>query len=72
MINEDKQGPEEVLRHNEAMRRTQEREKYLQCQEEAWRKDEQIRKLQEEAEEQKKKSEMDACTNKEQQVHEYQ
>ena len=68
MMNENKQGLEDVLRHNDAMRRTQEREEDLQCQEEAWRKDKQLRKAQEEVEERKKKSEMDACINREQQV----
>ena len=40
MINEDKQGLEDVLRHNDSIRRTQEIEEDLQCQEEAWREDE--------------------------------
>ena len=44
MINEGKEGLEYVLRHNDAMRRTQEREEDLQRQEEAWRKDKRIRK----------------------------
>ena len=51
MINKAKQRLEDVLSHNDAMRRTQKREKYLQRQEEAWREDERIRKVQEEAEE---------------------
>ena len=50
MINEDKKGLEDVLRHNDAIQRTQEREEVLQHQEEARRKDEIIRKAQEEAE----------------------
>ena len=50
MINEAKEGLEDVLRDNYAMQRNQEREEYLQRQEEAWRKDERIRKAQEEAE----------------------
>ena len=49
MINEAKEGLEDVLRHNDAMRRTHEIEEDLQRQEEAWREDEQIRKAQEEA-----------------------
>ena len=72
MINEAKQVLEEVLRHNDAIRRTQEIEGYLQRQEEAWREDERIRKAQEEAEERKKQAKMDACMNKKQQVPEYQ
>ena len=40
MINEDKQGLEDVLRHNDSMRRTQEIEEDIQRQEEAWREDE--------------------------------
>ena len=39
MINEANQGLEKILRHNYAMRRTQEREEYLQRQEEDWRED---------------------------------
>ena len=50
MIKEAKQGLEDVLRHNDSTRRTQEREEYLQRQEEAWRKDKRIRKAQEESE----------------------
>ena len=72
MINEDKQGLEDVLRHNNAMRRTQEKEEDLQCQEESWREDHRIRKSKEEAEERQKQSEMDACMNKNKQVPEYQ
>ena len=53
MINEAKQVLEDVLCHNDAMRRTQEREEYPQRQEEAWREDGRIRKAQEEAEERK-------------------
>ena len=34
MIHEAKQVLEGILRHNDAMKRTQEREEYLQCQEE--------------------------------------
>ena len=48
MINEAKQGLEDILHHNDAIKRTQEREEYDQHQEEAWRKDERIRKAQEE------------------------
>ena len=47
MIIKANQGFGDVLRHNDAMRRTQEREEYIQRQEEAWRKDKQIRKVQE-------------------------
>ena len=68
MINEAKKGFEDVLRHNYAMGRTQEGKEDLQRQEEAWREDERIRKAQEEAEEQKKQAEMDACMNIKQQV----
>ena len=39
MINEAKKGLEDVLHHNDEMRRTQEREEYLQGQEETWRED---------------------------------
>ena len=55
MINEAKQGLEDVLRHNDATRRTQEIEGDIQLQEEAWIKDERIGKAQEEAEELKNK-----------------
>ena len=72
MINKDKQGLEDILRHNYAMRRTQERDDDLQCKEEAWREDEQIRISQEESEEQNKQAEMDACTNMAQQFSQYQ
>ena len=48
MINEAREGLEYVLRHNDAMRRTQEREEDLQHQEEAWIENERIRKSQEE------------------------
>ena len=56
MINKAKQGLEDLLCHNDAMMRTQEREEDLQRQEEAWRKDEWIRKSQEESEEQNKQA----------------
>ena len=46
MINRSKQGLEDVLRHNDAMRKTQEREEDIQGQEEPWREYEQIRKAQ--------------------------
>ena len=36
MINEAKQGLEDLFRHNYAMRRTQEREEDIQRQEEYW------------------------------------
>ena len=72
MINESKKGLEDILRHNYAMRRTQEIEEDLQRQEEAWREYEQIRKAQEETEERNKQAEMGACMNKYQQVPEYQ
>ena len=48
MIKEAKEILEDLLRHNYAMRRTQEREKDIQRQEEAWRKEKQIKKAQEE------------------------
>ena len=64
MINEANQGLEDVLCHNDAMRRNQEREEDLQCQEEAWREDERISKAQKEAEEQKKQAEIGDCVNK--------
>ena len=56
------------MRHNDSMRSTQEIEENIQLQEESWREGKRIRKSQEEAEERKKQAEMDACTNKEQQV----
>ena len=68
MIKEAKEILEDLLRHNYAMRRTQEREKDIQRQEEAWRKEKQIKKAQEEKEKEKKQYEMEACMNKEQQV----
>ena len=46
------------------MRRSQEIEDDLKCQEESWRENEQIMKAQEEAEERKKQSEMEAYMNK--------
>ena len=64
MINEDKKGLEDVLRHNDAIQRTQEREEDLQHQEKAWRKDKLIRKAQEEEEERKEKSELNSSMNK--------
>ena len=60
------------MRHNDAIRRTQEREEDLQRQEEAWREDERIMKAHEKVEEQNKQAEIDACMNKEKQVPEYQ
>ena len=65
MINETTEGLEDVLRHDDTMRRTHEREEYLQLQEEAWREKELISKAQEEAEEKNKQYEMDAYMNKE-------
>ena len=50
MINKAKEGLEDILRHNNSMKRTWERRKDLQRQEEVWRKDEKIRKAQKEAE----------------------
>ena len=47
MINEAKEGQEDLLRYNDAMR---EQEEDIQRQEEAWRRDKLIRKSQEEAE----------------------
>ena len=67
MINQAKEGLEDILRHNDEMRRTKERGEYLQHQEEAWRENKRIKKSQEEAEERKKQSEIDACMNKGQQ-----
>ena len=64
MINEAKQVFEDVLRHNDTIRRTQEREEDLQRQEVSWREDKRIRKAQEEAEERNKQAQMDACMNK--------
>ena len=49
MINEAREGLEDVLCHNYAMWSTQEREEDLQRQEEAWREDEIVRKAREEA-----------------------
>ena len=48
MINKSKEVLEDVLRHNDAMRRTQEIEEDLQRQEKSWREDEQVSKSQEE------------------------
>ena len=67
MINEAKEGLEYVLRHNDTMRRTQEREEDLQCQEGYWREKELIRKAQEESEKLKKQAKIGAYRNKEQQ-----
>ena len=47
MINEAKQGLEDVLRHNDAMRRNKEIEEDPQHQEEVWKEDKRIRKAQE-------------------------
>ena len=47
MLNKDKEGLEDVLRYNDAMRK---QEEDIQNQEEAWREDEKIRKEQEESE----------------------
>ena len=69
MINEAKEGLEDLLCYNDA---TWEQEEDIQHQEEACREEERIRKSQEEAEELKKKAETDACMNKEQHVPEYQ
>ena len=55
MINEAKQGLEDILRHNDATRSTQEREEDLQRQEKAWRKDEKTSKVKEEARERREK-----------------
>ena len=49
MINEAKEGLEDVLLHNDAMRWTQDRKEYLQRQEGDWIEDEKIKKAQEEA-----------------------
>ena len=68
MINEAKEGLEYLLWYNDAMK---EQEDHPQCQEESLREEEQISKLQEEAEEQNKESEMDVRINKSQQVPEY-
>ena len=65
MINEAKEGLKDLLCYNYAMR---EEEEDLQLQEEGWREDKRIGKAQEEAEEQNKQAEMDACMNKEKQV----
>ena len=40
MISEARQLLEDILRHNDEMRRTQEREEDLQRQEKSWREDE--------------------------------
>ena len=56
MINEAKQVLGYISCHNYEMRRTQEREEDLRRQVEAWRKDERIRKAQEEAKELKKQA----------------
>ena len=65
MINQAKEGLEDLLRYNDAMR---EQNEDIQCQEESWREEEQIMKAQEEAEEWNKQSEMDVCMNNEQQL----
>ena len=72
MIQDPKQGLEDILRHNYTMRRNQEREEDLQRQEEYWREKDWIRKIQEEAEERKKQAETDAYMKKEQKIPEYQ
>ena len=54
MINKAKEGSEDVLYHNDAMSRTQEREEDIQHQGEDRREHKRIRKAQEEAEERKK------------------
>ena len=46
MINEAKEGLEDVLRNNDAMRRTQETEEDLQRQEESCREDKRVSKAQ--------------------------
>ena len=50
MIQEDKQGLEDVLRNDDTLRRTQQIEDNLRRQEEVWRAKEQIRKSEEESE----------------------
>ena len=44
MIKKAKEGLEDILRHNNSMKRTWERRKDLQRQEEVWRKDEKLEK----------------------------
>ena len=61
MINEAKEGLEDLLRYNYAMRKQDED---TQRQGEAWREEELIMKAQEEAEELNKQAEMYACMNK--------
>ena len=65
MINQDKEVLEELLSYNDAMR---EQEEDLQHPEESWIEDERVSKSQEEADGQKKQTEMDTFMNKEQQV----
>ena len=65
MITESMEGSEDSFRYNYAM---SEQEEDIQCQEEAWREDEIIRKAKEESEVQKKKAEINVCMNMEQQV----
>ena len=69
MINEAKEGLEDLLCYNDTIR---EQEEDLQHQEEAWREDERISKAQEEVEERKQQAEMETCMNKKQQVTENQ
>ena len=56
MINEAREGLGDVLCHNYAMRRTQEREKDPQRQEEYWREDERVSISKEQAEGRNKKN----------------
>ena len=49
MINKAKEGSEDVLRHNDTMSRTQEKEEDIQRQEDLQRENEGIRKSEEEA-----------------------
>ena len=64
-INNDKEGLEDFLRYNDAMR---EQEEDIQSQEEAWREGKGISKAQEESEKLKKQAKMNTHMNKEQQV----
>ena len=65
MINEAKEGLEDLLRYNDARR---EQEGDIQRQEEAYREDERISKSKEEPEEQNRQTKMYTRMNKEQQV----
>ena len=61
---------EDVLSHNDAMRRTQEREEYIQRQEEACGEKKKLVKHNKKQKKKNKQAEMDAYMNKEQNIYE--